>query len=106
MKAKYTEHFLEELRKGKWVHNLSSGGVCYKSFVSEEETEIVLNTCYKYHDLGVNTLGYDFLYGENGKPVLSEINTGNIGGYTQLEEMYGIKVYDKFINWLIGFARM
>ncbi len=96
---------LRKSQTGTWVHNVTSGAAYYASTVTEREREIIANTYDHYSRRGVYTLGYDFLMGNNGEWVLSEVNAGNIGGYDWHQEVAGEPTMDRLIQWLLNFWR-
>ena len=83
-----------------WVHNVTAGANYYPTQVTDREREIIRNTCGHYTRRGVYTLGYDFLMGDDGESVLSEVNAGNIGGYDWLEEISGEPIVPRLTDWL------
>jgi hypothetical protein len=61
----------------------------------------VEQTCQHFHERGIATLGYDFLIGNDGLPVLSEINAGNVGGYAHLDRVSDAGAVKKLISWIL-----
>lgn len=96
--------YLRKAASGSWVHNITSGGTHHRAELEEWEQHVVQKTWPEYEREGVNTLGYDFLQGDDGRWMLSEINAGNIGGYGRLEELSGKEVYAGLFEWLIRHA--
>lgn len=88
---------------GGWINNLSSGGVARPATVTPREEEIIMATCQQYHERGLYALGYDFLMDDSGEWILSEINSGNTGGYGGIEETSGRQVFRRFLDWLAVF---
>ena len=97
--------FLRRSRSGHWVNNISGDGECLASEVGATEREAIEKTVGFYRDLGLFTLGYDFLRDEDGTWRIGEINAGNIGGFARLEALTGRPVWERLISWLIGFSR-
>ena len=95
---------LRKSQTGTWVHNVTAGAAYNASTVTEREQEIIANTYEHYSSRGVYTLGYDFLMGNDGEWVLSEINAGNIGGYDWHETVTGEPTMTRLVQWLIDFA--
>lgn len=95
---------LRKSQTGTWVHNVTAGATYYASSVTEREREIIANTYEHYSSRGVYTLGYDFLMGNDGEWILSEINAGNIGGYDWHETVTGDPTMTRLVQWLIDFA--
>lgn len=97
--------FLRVATDGGWVNNITSGGTALAATVTPGEAEAVRATCAMYHERGIYTLGYDFLLGDSGAWMLSEINAGpNIGGYHWLERTSGVPVFPRLFDWLMNLA--
>jgi len=75
--------------QGSWICNVSQGGSSNKTEVSEEEIEIIKKINPVLSKMGIVMYGVDTLVGDNGKRVLSEINTTSIGGLPQIARMEG-----------------
>ncbi len=97
--------YLRKSSNRHWVHNISAGGTYHAAEVGEAEIRAINKTCSAYQELGLFTLGYDFLMDGDGTWVLSEINAGNIAGYGRVEELSGEPVYERLIAWLVAFSR-
>lgn len=71
---------------GGWVCNVARGGRSSGAEADEQEKAIIarLNPVLEGH--GIIFYGIDTLVGEDGKRVLSEINTLSIGGLTKIED--------------------
>jgi len=87
-------------RAGGWLQNVSLGGVCELSDVTEQERAAVARSAAMYLARGIHLLGYDFLHGNGGVPLISEINAGNIGGLLRLEALSGVPVVSEFLAYL------
>lgn len=96
--------YLRRSQSGYWVNNVSSDGECSLAQISNEELVAIQNTVSHYRNLGLFTLGYDFLLDDKGMWRISEINAGNIGGFARLELLTGKPILKQFISWLIDFA--
>ncbi|MEM8611256.1 MAG: hypothetical protein AAGF93_04495 [Cyanobacteria bacterium P01_H01_bin.105] len=96
---------LRKSQTGTWVHNVTAGAAYYASTVTERECEIIAKTYRHYSRRGVYTLGYDFLMGNDGEWTLSEVNTGNIGGYDWHEAVTGEPTMTRLVQWLIDLAK-
>ena len=97
--------YLRKSRSGHWVNNVSADGESSLATVTDEERSVIAQTVEHYRNLGLYTLGYDFLMDEEGIWRISEINAGNIGGFVRLEMLTGEPVCDRLITWLIGFSQ-
>ncbi|MEZ4753198.1 MAG: hypothetical protein R3A13_02685 [Bdellovibrionota bacterium] len=88
----------------QWLQNLTLGATAKLSSVSEFEKKVIHETTEVYRDSGIYTLGYDFLVDDDGSSILSEINSGNIGGYNRYKILGGEDVVAKLTSWLISFT--
>ena len=91
-------------QSGHWVHNVSGDGECFLAEISEGEKEAIAGTFEYYRHRGIHTLGYDFLLNEDNDWCISEINAGNVGGFSRLEQLTNKAVMKQLITWLIEFA--
>lgn len=71
--------------EGSWLCNVAAGGHSVATQVTELEEKIIQHIHPQLSEMGVIMYGADLLTGDNGQPVLSEINTTSIGGIPQLE---------------------
>lgn len=95
--------FLRVATDGGWINNLAAGGVPRPATVTLREEEIIEATCQRYHRHGLYALGYDFLLDDSGEWILSEINSGNTGGYSDIEQQSGQAVFSRLLDWLAAF---
>lgn len=96
--------YIRRSQSGYWVNNVSGDGECFLAEISNKEHQAIQVTVENYRQLGLYTLGYDFLLDENDTWRISEINAGNVGGFARLELLTGKSIMHQFITWLIGFA--
>ena len=96
--------YIRRSQSGYWVNNVSGDGECFLAEISDAEYRAIQGTVEPYHQLGLFTLGYDFLLDENGAWRISEINAGNVGGFARLELLTGKPIMHQFITWLMEFA--
>lgn len=96
--------YIRRSQSGHWVHNVSGDGECSLAEISEGEKEAIANTFEYYHNRGIHTLGYDFLLNEDNNWCISEINAGNVGGFSRLEQLTNKAVMNQLISWLIEFT--
>lgn len=75
--------------KNSWLCNISMGGSSNLSSVTTEEREIIAALDPVLSKLGIVMYGVDTLVDDNGKRVLSEINTTSIGGLPQIAQQQG-----------------
>lgn len=97
--------YLRRSTSGHWINNISADGDASLAEVTAAEKEAIAATVGAYRDLGLHTLGYDFLMDDNGTWRISEINAGNIGGFAWLELLTGEPFMERFFVWLQEFAR-
>ena len=97
--------YLRRSKGGHWVNNVSGDGECTLADISAEEVEAIRQTVGAYQQLGLHTLGYDFLMDDDGTWRISEINAGNIGGFARLELLTGKPVMTHLVDWMIAFSR-
>ncbi len=71
---------------GSWICNVAMGGTSNVAQADEDEKEIIRRINPILSELGIVMYGVDTLVGDNGKRVLSEINTTSIGGITQIDQ--------------------
>jgi len=81
--------------KDSWICNVAMGGSSNHTEVDEAEIQIVKRLHPTLSRLGVVMYGVDTLMGDNGKRVLSEINTTSIGGLPQIAKLRGEPLVEK-----------
>lgn len=91
-------------RSGHWINNVSVDADCVLEPVSADERSVVAATAPAYRAMGMRILGYDFLTGQSGEPVVSEINVGNIGGFSRVTELGGPDAMQDLLGWMRLFA--
>lgn len=77
--------FLRMPKEGSWLCNVAQGGEPQRSEPTEEELNIVKTIAPKMREEGVFMYGADTLVDDDGKRILSEINTLSIGGFISAE---------------------
>lgn len=78
-----------------WICNVSMGGSSNVTKVDFEEINIAQTINAILSKMGIVMYGIDTLVNDDGKRVLSEINTTSIGGLPQIEAMTGEPVVAK-----------
>jgi glutathione synthase len=73
-------------KKGSWICNISQGGSSWADEADVDEQAIVKRIDPVLQEHGVIFYGIDTLVNDDGKRVLSEINTASIGGIIRIEE--------------------
>jgi len=84
-----------------WLCNVAAGGRSVSATVSPEEKAIVKRIHPTLSKMGIVMYGIDTLVGDDGKRVLSEINTTSIGGVPQLEKQSGKPVVKQTIDLIM-----
>ncbi len=70
--------------EGNWLCNVAMGGRSHIAEVDPDEYELVATVDPILSEKGIVMYGIDTLVGDNGKRVLSELNTTSIGGLPQI----------------------
>jgi glutathione synthase len=81
--------------EGSWMCNVAQGGHAVLSEPDEEERIIGDILTPMLHRKGVVIFGFDTLVDDDGRRVLSEINTLSIGGLVPLQEISGKPILKK-----------
>ena len=89
--------------KDSWLCNVAMGGSSVAAVANDEEIKIVERINPKLSELGIVMYGVDTLMGDNGKRVLSEINTTSIGGVVQMEKQQGASLVKRTTNRICDF---
>ena len=75
--------------KGNWLCNTAQGGISTRTIITKEERAIAASLSKALMQKGIFMFGFDTLTDDEGKRVLSEINTQSIGGLKQINEQGG-----------------
>lgn len=75
--------------KDSWLCNVAMGGSSHFTQVDEDETRIVNQINPVLSKMRIVMYGVDTLVGDDGKRLLSEINTTSIGGLPQIARLTG-----------------
>jgi glutathione synthase len=87
-----------------WLCNVARGGTSVPAEVTPAEIEIIQTINPHLLEAGVLIYGADTLVDDNGKRVLSEINTLSIGGFPQAEAQTGRPIVSLTIDKLFKYA--
>lgn len=71
--------------QGSWLCNASQGGQSVQTQLTTEEVAMAAALSEKLGKIGVPFFGFDTLVDDQGKRVLSEVNTLSIGGIKQMD---------------------
>ena len=86
-----------------WLCNVAMGGSSNITQVEKEEEEIIRLINPTLSDKGIVMYGVDTLVGDDGKRVLSEINTTSIGGLPQIAAMNNLPLVERAIDLIWAF---
>jgi glutathione synthase len=78
-----------------WICNVAQGGYAVLSSADEDELKIESELTPRLFEKGIVKYGFDTLIDDDGKRVLSEINTMSVGGLMPLQEMSGSPVVEE-----------
>jgi len=84
--------------ENSWLCNVAMGGSSNMAEVESEEEEIIRLINPTLSDMGIVMYGVDTLVGDDGKRVLSEINTTSIGGLPQIAAMRNEPLVERAID--------
>lgn len=91
--------------KDSWICNVSMGGSTTFAEADTDEIKIVDRINPSLEKLGIVMYGVDTLVGDDGKRLLSEINTTSIGGIIQMEKQQGIPLTKATTDQIWNFIR-
>ncbi len=83
---------------GSWICNVAMGGTSHYADITEEEYQIIKTVDPVLNKMGIVMYGIDTLVGDDGKRVLSELNTTSIGGLPQISRLLGEPLVEKAID--------
>ncbi len=84
--------------KDSWICNVTMGGSSNNTEVDEEERHIIEKINPILSNMGIVMYGVDTLVGDEGKRVLSEINTTSIGGLPQIANLKKLPLVEEAID--------
>jgi glutathione synthase len=87
-----------------WLCNVAQGGTSVSATATPEEEAIIAQINPKLQQSGILIYGADTLVDDDGKRVLSEINTLSIGGFPQAEQQTGRPVIQPTIDKIFKYA--
>jgi glutathione synthase len=89
---------------GEWLCNVSQGGTPEPSEADKREKEIVDYLSPMLLEEGIFYYGLDTLVDDDGKRIISEINTLSIGGIAPSEELTGIPYSKIFADLFVKYC--
>lgn len=87
-----------------WLCNVAQGGTSVPGTPDEDEIEIVRKIAPELRKEGILIFGADTLVGDDGKRVLSEINTLSIGGFPQSQLQTGRPIIKQTIELIYDYV--
>ena len=84
--------------EGQWICNVAAGGHAEHVEPGEDELRIEAILTPLLYDKGIILYGFDTLVNDDGRRVLSEINTLSIGGLMPMEKRSGRKIVKEAAN--------
>lgn len=87
-----------------WLCNVAQGGTSVPARPTSDEEAIIAHINPKLQQAGILIYGADTLVDDDGKRVLSEINTLSIGGFPQAEQQTGRPVLQPTIDKIFQYA--
>lgn len=89
-------------KKDNWLCNLAQGATSKPAKLTEEEHNIVRQVDSLLAKEGINVYGIDTLVNDDGKRIMSEINTTNVGGFVQLQETSNPNVLSETVKLIFN----
>ena len=90
-------------KDGGWLCNVAQGGSSALSFADKDEVRIAKRLSDVLKREGVIIFGFDTLVDDDGKRVLSEINTTSVGGLIHIERDNSDDVLRSVVDQLIDY---
>lgn len=86
-----------------WLCNVAMGGSSHLSEINQEEYAIVETINPILSKMGIVMYGVDTLMGDDGKRILSEINTTSIGGLPQIAKQKKLPLVEEAVELIIKY---
>lgn len=86
----------------QWICNVAQGGSAFHAVADADEIRIAHRLNEDLHRHGVVIFGFDTLVGDDGRRVLSEINTMSIGGLKQTRDAEGHPILARIVDELVS----
>lgn len=87
--------------EGSWLCNVAQGGRSVSTEIAEEEREMMAVLAPALAQEGILIAGIDTLVGDDGKRILSEINTMSVGGFLNIQEQSGKPILKQVVQHII-----
>lgn len=90
--------------EGSWLCNVAQGGTSVATEITDDEKDIIKKISPILTEKGIVMFGADTLTDDDGKRVLSEVNTLSIGGFPQAEAQTGLPIISITIQKIIDYV--
>lgn len=90
--------------KDSWICNAAQGGSSHQAIADEQEQWIAEELHKILAPKGIGIFGMDTLVDDNGKRILSEVNTLSIGGIKQIQKQSKTPIVKRTADELMQFA--
>lgn len=84
--------------KDSWICNVAMGGSSNHAVADAEEITMVEKINPTLQKMGIVMYGVDTLVGDDGKRILSELNTTSIGGLPQIAALMGQPLVEEAVE--------
>ncbi len=91
--------------KDSWICNVAMGGTSHLTEIDDEEYKIVDTIHPLLSKMGIVMYGIDTLVDDDGKRVLSEINTTSIGGLPQIARLKNMPLVENAVNLILSYVK-
>jgi len=89
--------------KGSWMCNIAQGGRSVFASIDKDEMQIIETLAPILLQKGIVVAGIDTLVGNDGRRVLSEINTLSVGGLPQMAIQSGKPIVQESVQLIIDY---
>ena len=89
-------------KRDNWLCNVACGASTISTEITEEEVDIVNKLTPLMKKEKISLYGIDTIMNDDNKWVLSEINTTNVGGFIQMDQMYNKNHTKDSVNYLLS----
>ena len=85
----------------RWMCNVAQGGTAEHAVADEDEQRIARRLAKEVGKYGIVIFGFDTLMDDDGRRVLSELNTMSTGGLKQIRDAEGKPVIKQIVSQLV-----
>lgn len=87
-----------------WLCNVAQGGTSVPAEVDADEEELIRLIAPKLKEAGILIFGADTLEGNDGKRLISEVNTMSIGGFPQAQIQTGRPIIARTVTKILDYV--